>query len=167
VFLKSMFHFIYKDDGNGDGSKHGSKVSKLSYGFRRQPLNICGTHIPCSRFGIGTRPRDVRIAPVIFTPAEPLPPHTTLSVEDLSKDMGEYGGQSKWYMFTLTGIGFIQSNGLANAKNFENLTKSIFSEGMITRELLTILELSISDELLIPDCRWNQILANCRAGRVV
>lgn len=161
-----MFHFIYKDDDDAEKNPR-RRVSNISRGLIRQPLFIRGTHIPRSRFGIGTHPRDVRISPIIFAPAEPLPPHATLSVADLSQDMGVYGGQSKWYMFTLMGIGFIQNNGVANAKNFENLTKSIFSENIITRELLTILELSINSELLIPDYRWNQILANCRTGRII
>lgn len=161
-----MFHFIYKDDN--DEREPGSGVSKLSCEFTTHPLlNIHDSHIPSSRFGFGTRPQDVRIAPIIFASPEALPPYTTLSVEDLSIDMGQYGGESKWHMFTLMGIGFIQNNGLANAKNFENLTKSIFNENIITKELLTILELSITNELLIPDCRWNQILLDCRTGRVV
>lgn len=166
MFGKSpVFRFIYDDE-----SKSGLNVSSPSCNFStRKPLNITEDDVfTPSRFGIGTQPQDVRISSILFEPsASSLPLHTKLTVDDLSHDLGGYGDKNKWHMFTLIGINFIQNNGLANAENFENLTNSIFKETIITNELLTILEFSTREKLLIPNNKWNKILANCERGRII
>lgn len=121
-----------------------------------------------SRMGIGTEIRDIRINPVFSSyDSYSTPP---LSVTDLYHTITVYeGGKHRWKLFTLTGINFIQGNGLRNAEQFENLTKSVAgkSENIITKELLYILSFCVKSEVLVPLSKWKNILESCEKGKIV
>jgi len=148
-------------------ARNGNKTGKRRLRFIDQKSECIPLDFN-SRMGVGTQFHDIKINP-IFSRIPTFPLESTLSVEDLSIDMGSYGGIDKWRMFTLTGIMFIQNNGSRNADQFENLTKSIAIKAgnTITRELLFILQISVHSEMLVPICRWMQILESCERGKIV